>query len=60
MFFEECLAGVAGFEPANGGAKGRCLTTWLYPNIKNEPVCSLYYTILGQKNKEGTVRAQVG
>jgi hypothetical protein len=27
------LAGVAGFEPANGGTKSRCLTTWRYPKI---------------------------
>ncbi|GAC12917.1 hypothetical protein GLIP_0265 [Aliiglaciecola lipolytica E3] len=26
------LAGVAGFEPTNGGIKTRCLTAWLYPN----------------------------
>ena len=25
------MAGVAGFEPTNGGIKTRCLTTWLYP-----------------------------
>ena len=25
------LAGVAGFEPAHGGTKNRCLTTWLHP-----------------------------
>lgn len=27
------LAGAAGFEPANGGTKSRCLTTWRRPNI---------------------------
>lgn len=26
------LAGAAGFEPANGGIKSRCLTTWRRPN----------------------------
>jgi hypothetical protein len=26
------LAGGEGFEPPNGGAKGRCLTTWRTPN----------------------------
>ena len=26
------LAGAAGFEPAHGGTKSRCLTTWLRPN----------------------------
>jgi hypothetical protein len=25
------MAGVAGFEPAHGGIKTRCLTAWLYP-----------------------------
>ena len=29
---EEELAGVAGFEPTNGGIKTRCLTTWRHPN----------------------------
>jgi hypothetical protein len=27
------LAGVAGFEPTNGGIKTRCLTTWRHPSI---------------------------
>lgn len=26
------LAGEVGFEPTNGGFKGRCLTTWRLPN----------------------------
>lgn len=26
------VAGVAGFEPAHGGTKNRCLTAWLHPN----------------------------
>jgi hypothetical protein len=26
-----CLAGVEGFEPPNGGIKTRCLTTWRHP-----------------------------
>ena len=25
------MAGAAGIEPANGGIKSRCLTTWLRP-----------------------------
>jgi hypothetical protein len=25
------MAGAAGFEPADGGTKNRCLTTWLRP-----------------------------
>ena len=25
------MAGEEGFEPPNGGSKGRCLTTWLLP-----------------------------
>jgi hypothetical protein len=29
------LAGVAGFEPTNGGIKTRCLTTWRHPSISN-------------------------
>ena len=28
-----CLAGAAGFEPANAGVRDRCLTTWRHPNI---------------------------
>jgi hypothetical protein len=28
---EKKLAGVAGIEPANGGFKGLCLTTWRHP-----------------------------
>ena len=28
------LAGAAGFEPANGGTKSRCLTTWRRPNSR--------------------------
>ncbi len=27
------MVGVAGFEPAHGGIKSRCLTTWRHPNI---------------------------
>ena len=27
------MAGVAGFEPANGGIKSHCLTAWPHPNI---------------------------
>ena len=29
----EELAGAAGFEPAHGGTKNRCLTAWLRPNL---------------------------
>ena len=29
---DHIMAGVAGFEPTNGGIKTRCLTAWLYPN----------------------------
>lgn len=28
----ESVAGEVGFEPTNGGSKGRCLTTWRLPN----------------------------
>ena len=31
------LAGAAGFEPANGGIKSRCLTTWRRPNTAEAP-----------------------
>ncbi len=27
------MAGAAGFEPANGGTKSRCLTTWPRPSM---------------------------
>ena len=30
------MAGAAGFEPANGGTKSRCLTAWRRPN---GPLC---------------------
>ena len=30
---EERVAGVAGFEPAHGDTKNRCLTAWLHPKI---------------------------
>ena len=29
------MAGVAGFEPAHGDTKNRCLTAWLHPSIKH-------------------------
>jgi hypothetical protein len=33
------MAGEAGFEPANDGFKGRCLTAWLLPNsFKGSPL----------------------
>lgn len=32
LMFRNLMAGVAGFEPTNGGIKTRCLTAWLYPN----------------------------
>ena len=28
-----CMAGMAGFEPANDGTKNRCLTTWRHPIV---------------------------
>src|SRR5690606_33446597 len=34
------LAGAAGFEPAHGGTKNRCLTAWLRPNFRCERVYS--------------------
>ena len=33
----EVLAGAAGFEPANGGIKSRCLTTWRRPSMEGAP-----------------------
>ena len=33
----EKLAGAAGFEPAHGGTKNRCLTAWLRP--KSQAAC---------------------
>lgn len=33
---ERKLAGVAGFEPAHGGTKNRCLTAWLHPKAVGE------------------------
>ena len=35
---DERLAGVAGFEPTNGGTKIRCLTTWRHPNNANNNI----------------------
>ena len=29
------MDGVAGIEPANGGIKIHCLTTWLHPKFSN-------------------------
>ena len=29
------MAGEEGFEPPNGGSKGRCLTTWRLPNARH-------------------------
>ena len=28
------MAGEGGFEPPNGGSKGRCLTAWRLPSLK--------------------------
>ena len=30
------LAGAAGFEPAHGGTKNRCLTAWLRPTVETQ------------------------
>ena len=30
------MAGVAGFEPAHGDTKNRCLTAWLHPNTDRD------------------------
>ena len=34
----DLLAGAVGFEPTNGGSKGRCLTTWRRPIIGHQRV----------------------
>ena len=31
------MAGMAGFEPAHGDTKNRCLTAWLHPNKIMKP-----------------------
>ena len=33
LSYVHILAGAVGFEPTNGGARDRSLTTWLHPNI---------------------------
>tara|TARA_B100000282_G_scaffold207925_1_gene152866 strand:+ start:1503 stop:1748 length:246 start_codon:yes stop_codon:yes gene_type:complete len=33
------MAGVAGFEPAHGDTKNRCLTAWLHPNRRYGFLC---------------------
>src|SRR5260221_800442 len=39
------LAGEEGFEPSNGGSKGRCLTTWRLPNRA--------WQVMGNKHRGG-------
>ena len=41
------MAGVAGFEPAHGDIKNRCLTAWLHPN----DLCISYLVCLIKKRK---------
>jgi hypothetical protein len=41
------MAGVAGFEPARGDIKNRCLTAWLHPN----DLCIPYLVCLIKKRK---------
>jgi hypothetical protein len=36
--FVEWLAGAAGFEPADGGSKGPCLTAWRRPKKSLESI----------------------
>lgn len=36
------MAGTAGFEPANVGVKGRCLTAWRRPCIRSIPAARLF------------------
>ena len=44
------MAGVAGFEPAHGGIKSRCLTAWPHPNL----IFGVFYSIIcikGERSK---------
>gem|GEM_PF-3480562 len=45
---ENLFTGEAGIEPANGGSRGRCLTTWLLPNVliysDHLPACRSFLT----------------
>jgi hypothetical protein len=40
----QLLAREVGFEPTNGGFKGRCLTTWLLPNADVDLLYFSFYT----------------
>ena len=47
-------AGAAGFEPADVGSKGRCLTTWRRPNARrynNSDLARNIRTIKENKNR---------
>ena len=44
------LAGEGGFEPPNGGSKGRCLTAWRLPSIKLKRI-RLEFTALKTNHK---------
>ena len=56
------MAGVAGFEPAHGDTKNRCLTTWLHPNCwrkyKAMPFRSSPLFTLGCVNYADIIRLQ--
>ena len=53
FFLHLCLramAGVAGFEPAHGGIKSRCLTAWPHPKL----IFGVFYSIIcikGERSK---------
>ena len=46
------MAGGEGFEPSNGGFKGRCLTTWRPPNADTDDIS--FYTVSISRNSEAT------
>ena len=56
------MAGVAGFEPAHGDTKNRCLTAWLHPNCwrKYKAICfwSSPLFALGCVNYSNVVRRE--
>ena len=48
MVYENCLAGVVGFEPTVHATKKRCLTTWLHPSSE-KPNTQQMRHLQGQK-----------
>ena len=54
------LAGEEGFEPSNGGSKGRCLTTWRLPNGMQNAGCRMQNAKCRMQNFAGTTSGSVG